>query len=377
MIIIAPDKFKGSLSSYEICEIIESELLKKNLLINILKFPFSDGGNGFLDVIQFYLPELRTKQVQIENPLITENINTHYLSDGYKAFIENALSNGCHLINEDQRNPISTSTFGLGQIVENAINEGHKEIYIGLGGSSTNDGGTGFASALGYGFTNKNDKLVKPIGGNLTEIEDFSPNFYLNEVSIYGIYDVENFFSGKYGASNVYAKQKGATDSDIRHLETGMNKLSALIKNKKGIDLNTIKGSGAAGGLGGGLIAFFNATLIKGTDFFINLSNIKYHLRNCDLLITGEGSLDEQSLFGKVVYELSTLCKSNQIPVFAVTGINSLSTSVLKKVGIGKVYQLKSNETSLDQSISDAKNILKIKAKEIAEDIDNHLSVVK
>ncbi len=376
MIIIAPDKFKGSLSSNEICDIIESAIKDKLPDAIIVKFPFSDGGNGFLEVIHHYHPNLQIKQIQIENPLLTEKINTHYLSDGHKAFIENALSNGCQLINEDQRNPIFTSTFGLGQIVENAINEGHKEIFIGLGGSSTNDGGIGFAAALGYNFSNNNKDLVKPMGKNLTEITDYSFNNCLDDISFYGIYDVENFFSGEYGASNIYAKQKGASPSDIIHLETGMNRLSALIKNKKGIDLNAIKGSGAAGGLGGGLFAFFNAVLIKGTDFFIKLSNIKDYLKNCDLLITGEGSLDEQSLYGKVVFELSAICKNYQIPVFAVSGINSLDISTLKKLGISKVYQLKSDKVSLDQSINNAKNILNVEAQKIAEEIFMHYSVI-
>jgi glycerate kinase len=377
MIIIAPDKFKGSLSSIEICDIVISEFIKKMPGVNIAKFPFSDGGNGFLDVIQYYLPYLKTKNVMIENPLLTGKINTRYLSDGYKAFIENAESNGSNLLCPSQRNPMDTSTFGLGQLVKHAKNEGHKEIIIGLGGSSTNDGGIGLATALGYKFLDKNNESVKPIGRNLIEIKDFNYDNCLNNVSIYGIYDVDNIFFGKSGASFIYAKQKGASDSDIQYLDAGMQNLSEIIKNKKGIDLNTFKGSGAAGGLGGGLKALFNANLIKGTEFFINLSNIKDYLRDCELLITGEGSLDEQSLYGKVVYELSAMCKTYHIPVYAITGINTLNTSALKKAGISRVYPLKSNEISLDQSIRDAKNILKIKAHEIAEDVSLYLSIIK
>lgn len=377
MIIIAPDKFKGSLSSIEICDIIESELINKNPVANIAKFPFSDGGNGFLDLIKYYQPNLITKTISIDNPLLSDKISVRYLSDGLRAYIENAESNGLDLLAPEERNPMLTSTFGLGQIVIDAIDCGHNEIFIGLGGSSTNDGGIGLASALGYRFLNKNNEFIKPIGRNLIEIIDFTYRESSPNVSIYGIYDVDNIFLGKQGASYVYANQKGASYSDIIHLEAGMKNLSTIIKNKKGINLYNLKGSGAAGGLGGGLYAFFNANLIKGTEFFVNLSNIKYYLRNCKLLITGEGSLDEQSLYGKVVYELSTMCKSYQIPVVAITGINTLSNLKLKKIGISKVYQLKSDELSLDQSINEAKNILKIKAHEIAEFVFNNLSVIK
>jgi glycerate 2-kinase len=377
MIIIAPDKFKGSLSSIQICDIIESELIRTKPVANLVKFPFSDGGNGFLDVIKYYQPNLITKTISIDNPLLSHKIPVRYLSDGMRAYIENAESNGLDLLAPEERNPMLTSTFGLGQIVIDAIDSGHNEIYIGLGGSSTNDGGIGLASALGYAFLNKNDEFVKPIGKNLIEIKDFMSNSRLNDVSFYGIYDVDNIFFGKQGATYVYAKQKGAFDSDIIHLEAGMKNLSKIIKKEKGIDLSKLKGSGAAGGLGGGLFAFFNANLIKGTEFFINLSNIKNQLSTCELLITGEGSLDEQSLYGKVVYELSMICKNYQIPVFAITGINTLSTSILKKVGIYRVYQLKSNELSIEQSIIDAKNILKIKAQEITEYIFNNPSVIK
>lgn len=358
MIIIAPDKFKGSLSSIDVCNIVEQGIHIVLPHIQIKKFPFSDGGNGFLDVINYYIPKLKYKEIKIFDPLLKNKIKTKYLTGSSSAYIETAESSGTHLIDLNSRNPMYTSTFGLGQVINDALRSGFKEIFIGLGGSSTTDGGTGLANALGCQFSDIYGNKIIPNGQNLLKIHSIEPCKQKRVARIYGITDVQNCLYGKDGAAKMFAAQKGASVQEIKLLDAGLKNLAKIIVKQFSIDVNTVPGSGAAGGTGAGLYVFSNAKIIDGANFIKGISGIENHLDQCKLLITGEGKMDKQTLMGKVCYKLAMTAFNHGIPVIGVTGKNSLKKKQYTGIGFKHIYQLKENKMSEEESIFQAKTLL-------------------
>lgn len=359
-IVIAPDKFKGSLTAFEVCDAIEKGLHDASSSFDIIKLPMADGGDGLSEVISYYI-NAQIKKSSVLDPLF-RHIDASWLlsKNGGTAFIEMAKASGLSLLKDDERNPLKTSTFGTGELINVAIKSGVKQIIIGIGGSATNDGGIGMAAALGYKFLDKNAKELKPVGENLIHIHhiDFPRQIDHTNIEFQVACDVKNILYGNEGAAKVYAPQKGATAEIVNELEEGILNYTAVIKKDLGIDVSKIEGGGAAGGLGAGCVAFLQATLLCGIDLVMQFSNAEEHIKNAETVITGEGKVDEQTLQGKVVAGITSIAKKYNKPVIVFCGRNELSSKALKAFGITSVHTISDKTKTTEEAMKNAYSLL-------------------
>lgn len=359
-IVVAPDKFKGSLNSFEVCAAIEEGLHKTSGLFDIIKLPISDGGDGLSDVIAYYT-NARWQIATVQDPLgRTIDAKWPLSSDGKTAFIEMAQASGLQLLKHNERNPLLTSSYGTGQLIRAAINYGVQNIIIGIGGSATNDAGTGMATALGYRFLDENGNELLPIGKNLACIKkiEFDRKEDWKNINFKVACDVKNLLYGEYGASKIYALQKGADALMVEELERGIIHFASVIKDDLGIDVSEIEGGGAAGGLGAGCVAFLNAQLISGFDLVAQMASLESYIQSCDIIITGEGKIDEQSLYGKAISGIASLAKKHNKRLIAVCGSLSIDRSQLKRKGFENAYALLQDSISLHDAMKNAKDLL-------------------
>ena len=320
-VVIAPDKFKGSLTCFEVCSTIASGIKAIHPAAETLEFPMADGGDGFAAVMKYYL-HTTTVSCSTEDPLGRPITATFELKD-HIAIIEMASASGLVLLRENERNASGTSTYGTGIMIREAIDAGAREIILGLGGSATNDAGTGILAALGFLFLDKDRRPVSPCGGNLIHIHTIVPPAVLPGVTFSIACDVQNVLYGEEGAAYVYAPQKGATPQDVVLLDNGLRHFAGLLKK----DVADIPGAGAAGGIAAGLMGFFDVRLEKGIELVMDSSAILGRLSQTDLVITGEGKIDKQTSFGKVVGEIAALAAQHQIPAIAFCGITEVEDS--------------------------------------------------
>jgi glycerate kinase len=326
-VLVIPDKFKFTFSSDEIGKII-SNIIKKYYDLNVIQLPVSDGGEGFLDVIERVL---NTEKIYHKsfNPIF-QPLNTFFLKKNEDVFIEYAKTGGLNLLDKTNRNPLYTSSFGLGLQIKQAFKYRPKNIYIGIGGSSTNDAGMGMAAALGVRFLDKHNNQLMPIGLNLQKIHKivFPVDFdkYKN-AKIICLADVENKMYGKKGAAYIYAKQKGASDYDIKLLDKGLRNFAKIVKKNFDIDLQNINSAGAAGALGAGLHFFLDAHISSGFSFIFNMLKLERIIKKSELIITGEGKLDKQSFQGKFVGQVVKLSRKYNKKILVVAGCSEISKS--------------------------------------------------
>ena len=249
---------------------------------------------------------------------------------------------------------METSTFGTGELIADAISRGAEEIILGIGGSATNDGGMGMAKALGYSFLDDNGEELKPIGKNLTAVKHIDAtqaNPKLSTVAFKVASDVTNPFYGPQGAAKIYAEQKGASQEEIEKLDEGLVNFAQLILHKYGIDLQETPGSGAAGGIGGGAIAFLDAELTSGINLIMELANFDEAIKGADWIITGEGQLDEQTLSGKTIDGVISSAQKYTIPVAAFCGSVNLSVQLQKEFGLAYVISILRGISNLQQAM--------------------------
>jgi glycerate kinase len=316
------DSFKGSLSSKELSKIFEA--FYTHLNIDIKSIIISDGGEGFLDAIE---SSISTNKVRVETvgPLGKIQFSTYLIKDDI-AYIELSQAIGINQIDTSNQNPLYTSSYGLGVIIKHAIREKKvKSIVLGIGGSSTNDGGAGMLQAMGLKFYKNKKMITKHMNGEL--IGDFD---YIDTSDLFGLIknvefivasDVDNPLLGKQGCSMVYAPQKGANKAMIDVLEINMNQYATHVENALNKAFRDIAGAGAAGGIGFASLAFLNAKMIHGIDFMIEQLNIESSIKNADVVIVGEGKIDVQTLYGKAPYGIAKLAKKYHKKVIAVCGI--------------------------------------------------------
>ena len=330
-VVIASDSFKGTLSSFEICHLFSLELEKRKD-IEPIYLPIADGGEGSLEAIS-HIVSGQFVEVKVHN-LYFKNIKTKiFIDQNNNAYIESASCIGLNLTKE-YHDPGLVSTFGVGELILCAIELGCQNIYVFLGGSATNDGGTGLASALGTKFYDKNHEELLPVGLNLFEIEhiDNSETLkILNGVNIHVLSDVQSPFYGPNGAAYKFAKQKGANDVEIKLLDDGLIHLAKIAQKDLSIDIN-VPGSGAAGGLGGGLYAFANAKISSGIDTLLDLMHFDEIIKDSDAVITGEGKLDRQTFDGKVIDGIAKRCLKFNKNLILLVGLSELSLDELKKL---------------------------------------------
>lgn len=352
-IIISPDSFKGSLSASEVANAIEEGI--KNVFPNCetVKIPISDGGEGTMETLVNALGGEKVK-IKVHNPLM-RLIEVEYglVNDGKIAVIEMAIASGLTLLTKEEQNPLLTTTFGTGEIIKDALKKGCRSFLIGIGGSATNDAGTGMLKALGYRFLDKKGAETEGTGKSLLSIctideSEIIPE--LKEASFMIACDVNNPFSGPNGAAYVYAPQKGADEQMTNELDKGMENLRKLIETEKKIDLNMVSGAGAAGGLGGGFVAFLNAQLKPGIAMVLEAIDFEKHLQNAELVITGEGKLDTQTGMGKAASGILNVANKNNIPVIALGGTVE-DVENLNKIGFVSAFSIMSRPMSLDEAM--------------------------
>ncbi len=320
--VLIPDSFKGTLSSKEICNIIAKSINKHFPECQVISIPVADGGEGSVDC---FLNALGGEKIYetVKNPYF-EDMQSFYglIDNGETAIVEMASCAGLPLV-EDRKDPKKTSTYGVGQLILSAANRGCKKIIVGLGGSSTNDGGAGAAAAIGVKFYNKWGNEFIPVGGTLKNIEkiNISGRSKLVEgVEIITMCDIDNPMYGPLGAAYVFGPQKGANKSDVLELDKGLVNLCQLIKKDIGIDLKDVPGGGAAGAMGAGMIAFFDSKLQMGIETVLDTVKFDETINDADMIFTGEGKLDTQSLRGKVVIGVAKRAKNKNVPVTVIVG---------------------------------------------------------
>ncbi len=341
-ILIAPDSFKDALNSIEVADAI-GRGIKRILPEATLNYcPIADGGEGTLEVLA-RLQGWKVQNEKVKGPLF-EEVHARWLlsNDADSAFIEMAQASGLQLLKHEHRNPMYTSSYGTGQLIGKTLNRGVKKIMLSIGGSATNDAGIGMAAALGWRFLDKEGKDVSPIGQQLQHIHHIIPPPLPYSASFEVWCDVENPLYGAKGAAYTYARQKGANDREIEELDKGLRHIAELMAEITGKDIADLPGAGAAGGMGAGAAVFLNAKIVPGIESMLHATGFHEKLEVADLVITGEGRIDHQTKYGKVIRGICNAAQKAQVHVVAFCG--SLNTSQEDLLAMGLLTAVQIND---------------------------------
>lgn len=361
-ILIAPDSFKGSLGAAQVCNAIGEGIASAFPEAALTKLPLADGGEG---TVESLLSAMSGDKVsaRVKGPLGQDVTSQYAIFDRGIALMEMASASGYHLVDKGKSDIFHSSTYGTGQMLLNAVSRGCRTIYMGIGGSATNDGGMGFASALGVRFFDADGSLLKGVPENLSlvcSIDCSSLILDTAQVEINVMSDVTNPLLGTNGCARVFAAQKGATASGIEILEAGMKNYSSIVEEHLGIEgTSNVPGAGAAGGLGFGLMAFTGAKIISGIEAILNILNFEEKLSQTDLVITGEGRMDGQSAHGKVASGVASACKKSGIPCIAIVGDTGPGYEEMYGLGIDRIIPIRSLEMTSEYSIAHAAELLR------------------
>lgn len=356
-IVLAPDSYKGSLTALELCQAMADGVRRVLPDAEIVNVPMADGGEGTVKSL------IDATGGRIISRTVTDPIGGKVdsffgvLGDGKTAVIEMAAASGLPLIPQDKRDPRFTTTYGTGELILAAIEEGCNKILIGLGGSATNDGGAGMAQALGYRLLDKQGRDL-PLGGlalkNLASIECSKRDPRLERVEVIAACDVINPLVGPEGASAVYGPQKGATPDMIVELDQALQNYARVIQKDFGVAIVDLPGAGAAGGLGAGLMVFTGAGLRRGIEIVIETVGLKAKLAGADLVITGEGRIDGQTINGKTPIGVAKAAKAFNLPVLAIAGGLGSGVELVFEHGIDGVFSITDRPMTLDEAIAGA-----------------------
>lgn len=356
-VIIAPDSFKESIDALGVANAIEKGFRKVFPDVDIVKIPMADGGEGTVQSI-ISVTNGKIMRKNVTGPL-GETVEAYFgiLGDRQTAIIEMAAASGLHLVPKEKRNPLWMTTKGTGELILAAVEAGATKIIIGLGGSATNDGGMGMAKALGIKFLDDDGKDIGDGGGNLSklakiDVSNMDPR--LQNLKILVACDVESPLIGENGASRIFGPQKGASPSMIQQLDENLAHYAEIIKRDIGKDVAHLPGSGAAGGLGAGLIAFLNAELKSGVELVLEATNFKEQLKDAELVITGEGKIDSQTIYGKTPIGVAKLAKESGVPVIAIAGNLSHDFEVVHDYGIDALFSIVPGVTTIEEALSKA-----------------------
>lgn len=359
-ILIAPDKFKGSLSAKEVCEAVYDGLIKLDPSLSIISVPLADGGEGTSELLTIN-SKGSVINCSVSDPLFRKINATYGVSgDGTTAFIEMANASGLHLLTKEERNPLNTTTYGTGELIADAIASGVNKIVLAIGGSATNDAGIGMAAALGIKFMDKNGDELQPIGSNLIHIHSIDDTHFLikqKKLEIVVLCDVDNELYGPNGAAFVYGPQKGADSAAVQLMDHGLKHFASIVEKELNVDIH-FPGAGAAGGLGAGAKVFLNASFTRGIDFILKALKVEEQIKLVDLVITGEGKMDDQTLSGKVVMGVAKLAQNYHKPVLAIVGKNELSDEKIRLMDLKKVIQLVDRETSSSEAMRNTAKLI-------------------
>ncbi|MBO0593494.1 glycerate kinase [Cellulophaga sp. E16_2] len=353
--VIAPDKFKGSLTGIEFCDAVEEGLLKVFPQADIIKIPLADGGDGTVDVIKNYIHGTMVT-VSVNNPHFKQVEASYLYSDETKtAFIEMAEASGLKLLDVDDFDCMNASSYGTGELIADCVSRGAEHLILGIGGSATNDAGIGMAAALGFEFFDVNNQILKPIGANLIYIDHIGTDKVaknLKKLKVKVACDVTNPLYGKDGAAYIYAAQKGANEKQIVALDLGLQQFARVVNSMYAIEVQSIQGGGAAGGMGVGVSVFLNGTLASGIELIKELADFDTQIKDADWIITGEGKLDLQSLSGKTIQGVLTAAHKEKIKVAALCGVVDLSIAAQEALGITYTTAILKEITTIEEAMA-------------------------
>ena len=362
-IVIAPDSFKGNLTSLEVASCLEKGIKRVLPKVKCVKVPMADGGEG---TVQSMVDAAKGKLVskRVKGPagkLVTAKYG--WLAKQKTAVIEMAEASGLPLVRGREKNPLKTTTYGTGQLILDAINKGAKNIIIGIGGSATNDGGSGMAQALGIKFLDAKGKPIKELGSGgmlakISSIDVSSIDPRIAKTKIVVACDVENPLCGKKGASHVFGPQKGASPAMVKQLDENLKHLGKLISRDLKANVVRMPGAGAAGGLGAGLVAFAGAKLESGIDIVVKATNLAKYIKGADLVLTGEGRVDFQTAFGKTPSGVAKAAKIHNVPVIAIGGALSDDARLVFDHGIDCIESAAAKDMTLETAIKNSKQDL-------------------
>lgn len=362
-ILIATDSFKDALPAMAVCQAIERGLKAANSSFETVLFPLADGGEGTSEILTYHTQGQRVS-LQVHDPLFRK-IEARYgiSADGKTAFMEMAQAAGLQLLQPDERNPLVTSTYGVGEMIRDAAERGVEKTILGIGGSATNDAGIGMAHALGFSFLDAKDKELEQeemIGKNLSKIQKINPSTIhpFNHLKIEVLCDVDNPLYGERGAAQVYAQQKGADDAAVAELDAGLQHFANILEKHFDQDFSNVPGAGASGGLGAGAMAFLGATLKPGIQTVMTLSHFDKSLENVDLIITGEGKIDQQTLHGKLIKGICERAKQRNITVIALCGTLLATPSEIEAIGLRTALSIVNQPMNLAEAIENTEILL-------------------
>jgi len=363
-IVIAPDSFKGSLTAVEVSDAIEQGVREIFPEAEIVKIPMADGGDGTAQCL-VNATGGKIFREKVTGPLGDEVLASYgILGDKKTAVIEMAEASGLTLVPEGKRNPLITTTYGTGQLIKSALDQGCRKMIIGIGGSATNDGGAGMVQALGVKLLDKNGEEIGFGGGELKKVFRIDTKYldnHLSETEVLIASDVSNPLCGPKGAARIYGPQKGATPEIIEELDKSLAHFAEIIKRDLNKDIKDMPGAGAAGGLGAGLIAFLDAELKQGIEIVIEIVKLEQAIKEADLVITGEGKIDKQTIYGKAPIGVAKIAKKYNIPVIAIAAIIGDDADIVHQHGIDNL--IKVSEPPININAPKLKKIKSIKNK--------------
>ena len=368
-IVIAPDSFKESLTALEVAASIERGIRKVIPNAEIVKVPMADGGEG---TVQSLIDSSQGSIVKAKviGPMGNQ-VQAHFglMGNSHTAVIEMASASGIHLAEPENRNPLITTTFGTGQLIKAALDLKVNHLILGIGGSATNDAGMGMCQALGIQFLDEKGNSLGYGGGELDklakiDLTNLDPR--LANVTLEVACDVTNPLCGPTGASHVFGPQKGATPEMITRLDANLAHFADVVLEQLGVDVKNIPGAGAAGGLGAALYGLLNATMKPGIDIVIEATQLEQAIQGADVVITGEGRIDSQTIHGKTPSGVAKVCKAANIPVIGIAGCLSPDCAVVHDYGIDAVFDVVPGATDLQSALENASSNLELTARNVA-----------
>ena len=367
-ILLSPQEFKESLSGYEVASAMKEGILRVDPLVNIEISPVADGGDGTLKTM-VDVTNGNIVEETVENPL-GDQIQAEWgkLGTSQTAVIEMARASGLALLKENEKSALKTTTYGTGQLFKSALDQGIKKFILAIGGSATNDGGAGFATAIGARLLDKNNNAIYPSGENLSLIDKIDLSNLdqrIKDIEVQVACDVNNPLCGDTGASAIFGPQKGASNNDIDILDRNLLHWSELIRNQMGKDVKDIPGAGAAGGLGAGLMAFVNAELALGADIVLNTLDYEKKLKDIDLVIVGEGQTDKSTQYNKSPVAVSTRAKKLGIPVICISGSLGEGYKECTNQGIDSFFSIVNKPMELEFALNNAYDLISSSTEEI------------
>lgn len=355
-ILLAPDKFRGSLTARQVTDAMTEGIRLVRPDASVVALPLADGGEGTARVLTDATGgawHTTTVSDPLRRPI---QAGFGVSGDGQTAFIEMAQASGLALLRNDERNPLHTTTFGTGELIQAALKQGVRRVVLGIGGSATTDAGIGMAAALGWQFLDTNGNELPPTGGSLRHLARLVPpaTSFPASVDVVVACDVTNPLYGPEGAAFVYGPQKGATSDLVRELDQGLRNVARLVQEQFGIDVANPPGAGAAGGLGAGALFFLNATLRPGTDVVLDTVGFDQALTNTDLVLTGEGKLDPQTLQGKLLKGVADRANAASVPVIALCGTLTLDPDAIQRLGLLAAFSVLNRPQMLNNAVQSA-----------------------